>query len=198
MFKFIVAFFVAILTLAGFWYIRDSKLILPDVDGYIQSVSYNPLDRNKKVISGDAIRSDLKLLSNIPVKNVRLYAANEAAAVLPLLKDYNLKADLGVWLSADAEQNAGEIELAKNLLKKYHNYISTVVVGNETLLREDLTPEQLYSILKEFRSLTKKPVTTAEPWHIWLKYPELTANVDIAYVHILPNVLVYTPKYYLC
>jgi cellulose synthase/poly-beta-1,6-N-acetylglucosamine synthase-like glycosyltransferase/exo-beta-1,3-glucanase (GH17 family) len=202
MFKIIVAFFVAVLTLSSLWLIRDSKLVLPDMEGHIQSVSYNPLDKNKKIISDNEIIADLTLLSKIPVKNIRLYAANEAAAVLPILQDFNIKADLGIWLSANEEQNAKEIALAKILLKKYYSSISTIVVGNETLLRGDLTLEQLLPILKDFRDSTKKPVATAEPWHIWLKYPELAKNVDVAYVHILPywegidknNILEYTKE----
>jgi cellulose synthase/poly-beta-1,6-N-acetylglucosamine synthase-like glycosyltransferase len=30
------------------------------------------------------------------------------------------------------------------------------------------------------------PVSTAEPWHIWLKYPELAKHVDFITVHLLP------------
>jgi hypothetical protein len=30
------------------------------------------------------------------------------------------------------------------------------------------------------------PVSTAEPWHVWLKYPDLVKHVDYIAVHLLP------------
>jgi exo-beta-1,3-glucanase (GH17 family) len=30
------------------------------------------------------------------------------------------------------------------------------------------------------------PVSTAEPWHVWLNYPELAKEVDYLAVHVLP------------
>ncbi len=30
------------------------------------------------------------------------------------------------------------------------------------------------------------PVSTAEPWHIWLRQPELAAHVDFITLHLLP------------
>ncbi len=30
------------------------------------------------------------------------------------------------------------------------------------------------------------PVSTAEPWHVWLKHPELAASVDYITIHLLP------------
>ena len=30
------------------------------------------------------------------------------------------------------------------------------------------------------------PVSTAEPWHVWLAHPELAAAVDYITIHLLP------------
>src|SRR5258707_312052 len=44
-------------------------------------------------------------------------------------------------------------------------------------------------LLREIRTAkrnVKVPVSTAEPWHVWLHYPELAREVDYLAVHILP------------
>ncbi len=61
-----------------------------------------------------------------------------------------------------------------------------VIVGNEALLRTDQTVEEMIGYLKRVRKEIKAPVSLAEPWHIWLKYPELVEHVDFMAVHILP------------
>ncbi len=40
--------------------------------------------------------------------------------------------------------------------------------------------------LDRVRSALKVPVTTAEQWHIWQKYPELARHVDLIAAHVLP------------
>ena len=61
-----------------------------------------------------------------------------------------------------------------------------MIVGNEALLRGDQTVEQMIGHLKRVRKNVWAPVSLAEPWHIWLKYPELVKQVDFIAVHILP------------
>ncbi|WP_413761116.1 hypothetical protein, partial [Vibrio vulnificus] len=40
--------------------------------------------------------------------------------------------------------------------------------------------------LDKVRAETDIPVCTAEPWHVWLKNPELAEHVDYLAVHLLP------------
>src|SRR3546814_7489323 len=54
--------------------------------------------------------------------------------------------------------------------------IHRAIIGNEVLLRDDMTPRQLMVYLDRARSTLKVPVSTAEPWHIWLKYPALRSE----------------------
>src|SRR5690606_30238681 len=41
-------------------------------------------------------------------------------------------------------------------------------------------------LLAQVRSQVAQPVSTAEPWHVWLRYPQLADNVDFLTVHMLP------------
>ena len=64
--------------------------------------------------------------------------------------------------------------------------IKRVIVGNEVLLRKDLTPEQLIGYIRRVRAAVKQPVSYADVWAFWLKHPELAKEVDFITIHILP------------
>ena len=61
-----------------------------------------------------------------------------------------------------------------------------VIVGNEAILRNDITVKQAIANLDFVRKRVWAPVSLAEPSHIWLKYPELADHVDYILVHFLP------------
>ena len=41
-------------------------------------------------------------------------------------------------------------------------------------------------MLDGLRAAVSVPVSTAEPWHVWLSQPELARHVDFITVHLLP------------
>jgi cellulose synthase/poly-beta-1,6-N-acetylglucosamine synthase-like glycosyltransferase len=61
-----------------------------------------------------------------------------------------------------------------------------IIVGNEVLLRRDIPVKKLIKYLDMARTQTDIPVSTAEPPHIWKKYPKLVDHVDYIAVHLLP------------
>lgn len=61
-----------------------------------------------------------------------------------------------------------------------------LLVGNEVLLRGDQPIKILIQYIRHVRAQVGMPVSTAEPWDVWLKYPELARAVDYLGVHILP------------
>ncbi|MFM7275231.1 MAG: glycosyltransferase, partial [Gammaproteobacteria bacterium] len=63
--------------------------------------------------------------------------------------------------------------------------IDLIIVGNEALFRGEVEPEELIAYIERVREATKVTVTTAEPWHIWMKYPELAAKVRVIGAHML-------------
>ncbi len=61
-----------------------------------------------------------------------------------------------------------------------------VIIGNEVVLRGELPPEELEKYLDRARDSIGQPVSTAEPWHVWLAHPDLADHVDFIGVHLLP------------
>lgn len=137
-----------------FWLSSDQKFITPpDAENIIQSVSYAPYTKSnaKEMLSEEEIERDLTLLKRF-TNTVRLYSAEDAQRVLPVVKKLGMQAHFGFWLSSDAEDNKIEISLAKELITTYYQNLTSIIVGNEVLLRDDLSPEELIEIIREFKA----------------------------------------------
>ncbi|MEN8261074.1 MAG: glycosyltransferase, partial [Pseudomonadota bacterium] len=89
------------------------------------------------------------------------------------------------WIGPDLERNRREIENLIELGRRHRNVVRTIV-GNEAILRGDVTVEQMIKYLRRARGKTGRPVSTSEPWHVWIDKPELVKEVDFIGVHILP------------
>lgn len=177
----------------------DKTISPPNAENIIQSFSYAPYkgQNDKEYLSDDEILRDLTLLKHF-TKQVRVYSAGDAEKVLPVAQQLGIRVQFGFWLSANEEDNQKEIELAKRLIHLYYTDISSIIVGNEVLLRKDLTLEQLvvvirdikkmvYDINKKSPKLKHKPtVSTAEVWNLWIANQSLGKEVDFINIHVLP------------
>ncbi len=99
---------------------------------------------------------------------------------------YDINVTLGAWLDPDLEKNEEEIELLIQTAQENYQNVVRVIVGNETVLRGDLTVEQVGGYLDTARKALAVPVSTAEPWHVWMKHPELAEHADYIAIHMLP------------
>jgi exo-beta-1,3-glucanase (GH17 family) len=108
------------------------------------------------------IDNDFKILST-RTNNIRTYSATENPYILNELPKYNIQLTQGIWLSKDLKHNDEEIEAAINIALHNRN-VERLMVGNETILREDLTVPQLISYIQYVKSKVGNNVlvTTAE------------------------------------
>ncbi|MEP2545006.1 MAG: glycosyltransferase family 2 protein [Alphaproteobacteria bacterium] len=171
------------------WATTLETAVLPDVTGKVQSMSFN-IGAPREVWFGRSatLRELAHALDVIkPVsRSVRTYTVSGIQAQVPALaKERGIEVMLGIWLGRDDASNRREIETAVALVRKYSN-IRAVFVGNETLLREDLTLEELITIIREVRTRVPVPVTTGETWDRWLSHPDLVDEVDFMSIHVLP------------
>ncbi len=156
----------------------------------IQGVSFSPYQSGQDPFLGihpsiQEMRTDLRLLQG-KVREVRSYGSTNGLEQIPALaSEFGLDVTAGAWLDANRPNNILEL---RNVLRnaKAHANVKQLILGNESLLRGDLTVAELGRYLREARERTTKPVSTAEPWHVWMDHPELAAQVDFIAVHILP------------
>lgn len=144
----------------------------------------NPIE--KKFPTVESIDADLKLLAG-SAHAVRTYTVENTFAEIPrLARKHKLSVALGAWVDGRLELNEQEITKALKIAKDNYSSVVRVFIGNEVLLHDLVPIETLIGYLDRARAELDVPVSVAEPWHIWLKYPELVKHVDFIGVHLLP------------
>lgn len=134
----------------------------------------------------DEINQDLSLLAG-KTRAIRTYTVEGQFGAIPALAAaHNINVALGAWISPDLVANATEVDRLLDVSKSSPRNVIRLIVGNEVLLREDLGVQQLTAYLDRVREASDIPVSTAEPWHVWLKNPQLADHVDYLAVHLLP------------
>ncbi|MBB4866424.1 exo-beta-1,3-glucanase (GH17 family)/cellulose synthase/poly-beta-1,6-N-acetylglucosamine synthase-like glycosyltransferase [Pseudomonas nitritireducens] len=183
--------FVALAALfTGFWALYNRPVSVPDWPESISGFSFSPFRLNQnpqkdQFPSDDEIRSDLELVSK-NTDNIRTYSVKGSLADIPrLAEELGMRVSLGIWIGPDEAENEAEIERGIEIANNSRSVVR-VIVGNEALFRREVTVEQLNAYLDRVRKAVKVPVTTAEQWHIYEKYPELAKHVDLIAAHVLP------------
>jgi len=185
----VIVTLVALANLA-LWSFLNKPQAAPDWSGAIKGVSFSPFQKGQDPLEGRYpaaadIERDLLLLKG-KVAKVRTYSSGDGMEAIPALAEkHGMEVTAGAWLDRDREKNAREIANLLANAGKFAN-IDRLMVGNEVVLRQDLTVAEMAAYLAEVRSATTLPVGTAEPWHIWLKHPQLAEAVDFIAVHLLP------------
>ena len=174
-----------------FWAFLNKQEAEPPWPKRIQGFSFSPMQAWNDQIEHNLptvaeIESDLKLVSD-KTYAIRLYTVEGVLAEIPALaQKYNLNVTLGAWLDKNLEENEHQIETVIRLAKENYKNVIRIIVGNESMLRGEMTAQQLGEYLDRVRAAVDVPVSTAEPWHIWMKHPELGAHVDFVATHMLP------------
>ena len=181
---------IALLTVA-LWAMMNRPSVEPPWPTRIQGYSFSPMraddDPTRQIFpSLHEIDEDLALLQG-DAYAIRTYTLEGPMAQIPrLAKAHGLNVTLGAWIGSFPNANEEELTRLEDILRQWHNNIVRVMVGNEAILRRDVKPQELMGYLDRIRRITDVPVGTAEPWHVWLKYPELAKHVDFIAVHLLP------------
>ena len=189
-------FALTALSIAMVWWWLGRPVVLPPsplAGGQkVYCVSYAPYRDGQTPlvegthVAGAQIDSDLTLLSKY-TDCVRTYAVDQGLDQVPeIAQRHGLKVLLGIWLSGKAEKDRGQIATAIALGKKFPDTIRAIIVGNEVLLRGDMSAPDLARIIREIKTQVPEPVTYADVWEFWLRYSELASVVDFVTIHILP------------
>jgi exo-beta-1,3-glucanase (GH17 family) len=118
---------------------------------------------------------------------VRIYAVDQGLEqVVPLATKHGLKVLLGVWISRQPEKAAEQIDTAVKLARDNPQTVRAIVVGNEVLLRGELSGTDLARTIRAVKARVKVPVTYADVWEFWLRNREVAEAVDFITIHILP------------
>ncbi len=145
----------------------------------------NPLVEGTRVEAAQ-IEEDLALLSKY-TDCIRTYSVDDGRAdVLESARRHGLKVLHGIWVSSDPAKTRRQIETTIALAKAYPDVIAAVVVGNEVLLRGEMSSTDLIAYIRQVKAQVPMPVTYADVWEFWLRYPDVQSAVDFVTIHVLP------------
>ena len=132
------------------------------------------------------IEQDLQQLAKL-TDCVRIYSVDQGLEVVPALATkLGMKVLLGLWLKDDPVKNKEQIDTAVDLANRYPQTVRALIVGNEVLLRGEMTAAKLADTIRAVKARVKVPVTYADVWEYWLRNRDVAAAVDFITIHVLP------------
>ncbi len=186
---------------AAMWLSMRPEASAPNITDRFQSLSFAPFARDmspegKAPTTEAQIRSDLAAVA--PYTNgVRTYSSTHGKEMIaPIAGERGIKVTAGAYIRKEDGKTPQEIEDAKAenaaeikglvAVARQNRNVQAVVVGNETLLRDDMSDEDLAELVRKVKRQVNVPVTSGEIWNTWLEHPKLAASVDFILAHILP------------
>lgn len=136
-------------------------------------------------ISEEQVRIRMDIIKPY-VKWVRSFSCTEGNERIPrIAQEKGLKTLVGAWLGTDAEKNENEIEGVIKVAKA--GYADIVAVGNEVLLRGDLTEDQIIEfILRVKKELPGIPVAYVDAYFKFAVHPGITEVCDVILANCYP------------
>ena len=185
----------AAVIVAAWWWLGSAVPMPPsplDPGEKLYCVSYapfrgaqTPLDLSTQIDPAQ-IEQDLAQLAKV-TDCVRTYSVDFGLDQVPeIAQRHGLKVLLGLWVSSHADRTQYQISTGVALANRFPDVVRAVIVGNEALLRGEVSPAMLAEMIRSVKSQVKMPVTYADVWEFWLRYRELASAVDFVTIHILP------------
>jgi exo-beta-1,3-glucanase (GH17 family) len=165
-------------------------------DSHIIGVDYGPYrdgqNPDKGIYPTSAqMQEDMTALKDF-TDVIRTYSVtNGLEDIVGFAYKQGLKVAPGAWLSDNEYNNDKECNNLIELTGKHDN-IPFVVVGSEAIYRyendiaQGLSKDKVIEQINRVKKNVSVPVTTAEPFHIWLNNSDLADAVDLLFINIHP------------
>lgn len=164
-----------------------SRLIEQVLKEKLHGLAFSPyMERQDNLmdIGAEQIRARLSVLA--PHTNwIRTFSCTRGNELTPAIaREMGLKSLVGVWLDQDAEYN--EIELTNAIAIAQRGDAAILGVGNEVLLREEMSEDQLISYIERAKAETDVPVGYVDAYFLFENYPRVADACDVLLVNCYP------------
>lgn len=154
----------------------------------IHGISFSAYLENQKpgsLISEEQIETRMKILKPY-VKWVRSFSCVDGNEYIPkIAHKYGIKTLVGAWLGDDKEKNEIEIESVIKVAKE--GYADIVAVGNEVLLRGDLTEEEIIKYIQRVKQeVANVPVGYVDAYYEFVNHPLICNVCDVILANCYP------------
>lgn len=160
------------------------------------TIVYSPYADDRSCKSSDEINSDLQLIYNKGIKQIRSYGTDcgSLSTVLSKCNQLGIKVNQGVWVSQDGVDSADDqidqvIEYGQ---QNGWDIFNLFTFGNEAINSKYVDVDSLMTKLDSVRTKMRNagyngPVTTAEPPATYINYPQLCTDTSMDIVAINPH-----------
>lgn len=154
----------------------------------IHGISFSAYLENQSpgsIISEEQIETRIKIIKPY-VKWVRSFSCVDGNEHIPkIAHKHGIKTLVGAWLGDDREKNEKEIEGIIKVAKEGNADI--IAVGNEVLLREDLTEDEIIKhIQKVKQEISNVPVGYVDAYYEFVNHPLICNVCDVILANCYP------------
>jgi exo-beta-1,3-glucanase (GH17 family) len=163
-------------------------LVRKILESKIHGLSFSPYVEGQgpgTVVEDAQIRERLAIIQPY-VRWIRSFSCTEGHELIPAIaRENRLKIMVGVWLDADHEHNELELENAIRIAKEGHADI--IAVGNEVLLRGDLSEDQLLDYIRRAKEgAPNVDVGYVDAYFEFVDHPRVTDACDVLLANCYP------------
>ena len=183
-------------------------LVRQILDNKIHGISFSPYveGQGPGITLGEAQIGERLRIIQPHVRWVRTFSCTDGNELIPqIAQQMGLKTIVGVWLDDDRENNETELANAIEIAKRGHADI--LAVGNEVLLRGELTEQELIDYITRAReAVPGLDVGYVDAYFEFEAHPRLTAACDVVFANCYPfwegcpaeQALLYMKEMYRC
>ncbi|MBT8107115.1 MAG: glycosyl hydrolase [Gammaproteobacteria bacterium] len=164
------------------------NLVREILEGKIHGLSFSPYieGQGPGTVVGEAqIRERLAIMEPY-VRWIRTFSCTDGYELIPAIAcEKGLKTLVGVWLDDDREHNELELENAIRVAREGH--VDVLGVGNEVLLRGDLTEDELLDYIRRAKeALPDIEVGYVDAYFEFAVHPRITEACDVVLANCYP------------
>ena len=165
-----------------------AALVRKVLDNKIHGISFSPYITGQGPgtrIGSEQIRDRLRIIRPY-VRWVRTFSCTDGNELIPpIAHEDGLKTMVGIWLDDDLERNEQELENAIEVATAGHADI--LAVGNEVLLRGDLSEDGLLDYLNRAkRAVRDIPVGYVDAYFKFVDHPRVADACDVILANCYP------------
>ncbi len=165
-----------------------AALVRKILDNKIHGISFSPYITGQGPgtrIGKEQIRDRLRIIRPY-VRWVRTFSCTDGNELIPpIAHEDGLKTMVGIWLDDDLERNEQELENAIEVATAGHADI--LAVGNEVLLRGDLSEDELLDYLNRAkRAVRNIPVGYVDAYFKFVDHPRVADACDVILANCYP------------
>ncbi|TFV97946.1 MFS transporter [Algoriphagus kandeliae] len=163
-------------------------LFAETLDGGFHGMCFSPYLEGQNIgdtLTENQIRRRMEIIAP-HTQWVRSFSCTDGNELIPkIAREKGLKTMVGAWLGTDKSKNEAEIAQLVQLAKE--GLVDIAVVGNEVLLRNELTEQEVLDYLLEVkRALPTIPVSYVDTYFQLSQRPEIVNACDLVLANCYP------------